>query len=82
MSDGSHTKFALKINGGRERTIVAASGAYIDVVAAVPAMFGVERDAWPVRVEVWSPDVGASAPHHYMVIEEDQFGRTVVGVAR
>lgn len=82
MNESAATKFALKINGGPERAMIAASSAYIDAAAAVPAMFGIGRAAWPVCVEIWSPDIGVSAPHHHMIVEEDEFGRVVVGVDR
>lgn len=80
MSESLATKFSIKINGGRERSMVCASSIYIDAVAAVPAMFGIGRNAWPVQVEIWATDLAERAPHHRMVIEEDRAGRIVVGV--
>jgi hypothetical protein len=58
------TTFHFRVNDGEEQTIHAKTGVYLSVVAAIPAMFGI--DQYPVKITIWAPSLLPDyGPYHY-----------------
>lgn len=47
------TTFQVRVNHGPEHTIKVKSGVYKMAAAAVPALLGIDADAYPLRIEIW-----------------------------
>ena len=50
-------KFHFTINDGPEQTITMKSGVYVQVVAALPGVLGIDQDAYPLTIKIWVPDL-------------------------
>jgi hypothetical protein len=61
-------KFKVRINDGDEQDIVVQTGLYVSAAAAVPALLGIDADAYPVKVTIWAehlvPEYG---PYDYHI---------------
>ena len=51
------TEFHFTINDGPEQTIKMKSGVYVQVVAAIPGVLGIDQDAYPLTIKIWVPDL-------------------------
>ncbi|WP_146205317.1 MULTISPECIES: hypothetical protein [unclassified Azospirillum] len=47
--------YHVKVNGGPERQITVEGSEYISAAAAVPAIFGINADGFPLRIVIWVP---------------------------
>lgn len=54
---GEISKFHIRVNGGNEQIVEAKTGVYASVSAAVPALLGIEQDQYPLRIEIWVPEL-------------------------
>lgn len=49
--------FHLRVNGGEEQTVKVKTGVYVSAAAAIPAILGIESDTFPLRIELWVPNL-------------------------
>lgn len=49
--------FHFTINGGPERVFHARTGVYCSAVAAIPAVFGIPENEFPIDIEIWVPEL-------------------------
>lgn len=55
------TIFKVRINDGEEQDLTVNTSIYKSAVAAVPAIFGIEPDEFPIKVTIWWPKL---LPHY------------------
>lgn len=51
------TIFHYTLNDGPEKTIVVKTGVYKCAAAAVPALAGVDQNAYPLFIKIWVPSL-------------------------
>lgn len=69
------TIFQVRINGGRIRDLTVQTSSYIDAVAAVPAVFGVEL---PATAKIWCEDLLPEYGPYFYRAMIDECGEFVV----
>ena len=51
------SEFTFTVNGGPEQTVKTKSGIYVEAVAAIPAIIGVDSEAYPLTIKIWVKDL-------------------------
>ncbi len=57
MSKSKKVEFTFTVNDGEEQSIKVKSGIYVEAVAAIPAIIGIDQDAYPLTIKIWVPDL-------------------------